>query len=187
MIFVTIDPGLDLTGIARWAVGGQRLVLESVAEFKTAAADAFADRLHQHHEFARTGFSGVDLAVVEQPRRGGVYRRSEGKAAAVGAAMYGQNCASGALVAGLRAAGVAVWHLQPTTLRKIVKQRNAKLYLETANIRPPGRRTTWSPDVFDAVAIGLQLTSDLQLRMKVLAHATADAQSHHAPTEGARS
>jgi hypothetical protein len=167
VILLTVDPGLDQTGVARWSLKGMRSHLDALTRWETVPSDGFPDRLHDLFRFA----AGIEAGavVIEQPRRGGMYRRSTGREAAVMASMYFQNCASGAMVAGFRSVGVPVVHLMPTTLRKDRKQAMASAYLAQHRMVPGGRRTKWSPDELDAVAVGLQVMSNLALRGEVVA------------------
>lgn len=165
MIFLTVDPGLDETGVARWQLESGRAELHEMLRWTTEPTTPFADRLLTLHGLAAA--TVADAIVIEQPARGGVYRRSGGLSVAIGAAMYGQNCASGAMVAGFRLAGIPVIHLMPTTLKKKLKQLRAAEYVRQHGFTPKGRRTTFSPDELDAVAIGLQVMSDMAVKQQV--------------------
>ncbi len=181
--FLSVDPGLDTVAIAvwEWATVNQVARIQSIELIRTSTDEPLASRLQVIQTACRQfaldwPVSGV---VIEQPNRGGAYDRNRGIAEAVLRRMYLSALGAGAAMVGFTAAGARVELLEVGEVKKGVKQQQAHLLLTRERIALPGRRTVWSADELDAVAVGMQAIADWRYRWL----ATAPASVTPAPTE----
>jgi hypothetical protein len=174
MTFISIDPGLDEVGVATWLWTHRNQspanALCGVHLIRTPTDASISDRLRAIARELTEYLASYDPEqlrgiVMEKPARGGIYRRSEGRAqVSIMANMYHQNLAAGAIVLACGQAGFQVELLEAPAMKKETKQAFGLRTITAANLELPAKRRAWSPDEKDAVAVGLQAMRNPTLR-----------------------
>lgn len=173
-IMLSIDPGLDETGLAWWALdrppqsNRYHEQLRAVDRIRTSAADGYAKRLKEISDAMTTAciqarsMGEIRAVIIERQVRGGMYDRStkRGLAVAIQRALYGQHLAAGVLaLACYQFAGEIVF-LEASNTKKGVKEMIGRRAIEKAGLPPPlgkrGKAVEWSADMCDAVVVGMQ-------------------------------
>lgn len=175
MIFLAIDPGMDLVAVAVFdsstakpgSLGGALKGWTHMLTFSTDSSKPTNDRCAEISDFVAQAVRdhGASVAFIEEPAKSGAYARNKGLHSAIADGLMKLNRGIGAIAAGAHAGGARLVEMPANRARKEDRHNLLRMAATRAGIGlPVGPRGGKREDEWDALWIGCEVVNNRLLK-----------------------